>query len=147
MRHITSLPVLSAADVAADVRDLIEEISRTFRTRDQAECVPAVDVFETAEAVRVVVDLPGVASSSIQVVLKSGVLIVAGLKEQPPPAAATTFHLLERTFGRFGRGVPIDRAFDGARATARLAHGELTVTLPKIPERRGRTIPIPVVTE
>jgi HSP20 family molecular chaperone IbpA len=60
--------------------------------------------------------------------------------------SGTTFHLLERTFGRFGRGVPIGRAFDGAHVTARLAQGELTVTLPKLPERRGQKIPIQVAT-
>jgi HSP20 family protein len=147
MRRIPPQTVAGVTDAASEIRRLIEEISRTFGSSDQAECVPAIDVFETAEALRVVIDLPGVAAASIQVVLHSGILIVAGLKMQPRPARTATFHLLERTFGRFGRGVPVGRAFDGGRATARLVHGELTVTLPKIPERRGRRIPIAVVTE
>jgi HSP20 family protein len=147
MRRIAPFPILSAADAAADVRRLIEEVSRSFRPGDQAECVPGVDVIETAEALRVVVDLPGVAASSLQVVLKGGVLVIAGVKEQPARTSATTFHLLERSFGRFGRGVPVGTSFDGARATARLARGELTVTLPKISERRGRPIPVPIATE
>jgi HSP20 family protein len=147
MRRITPFPILNTADAAADVRRLIEEVSRGFRSGNQAECVPAVDVFETAEALRVVVDLPGVTASSLQVVLKGGVLIIAGIKDQPARANATTFHLLERSFGRFGRGVPVGTAIDGSRAGARLVDGELTVTLPKIAERRGRRIPIQIATE
>ena len=145
MRRIDTLfPVIGTADTVADVRRMLEEIDRGPWALEPGECLPAIDVIETDDALQVVVDLPGVSLASIHVVLKSGLLIVAGLKEQPPRARATTFHLVERSFGRFARGIPIGTVFDGARAQARLAHGELTITLPKIAERRGRRLPIQI---
>ena len=54
------------------------------------------------------------------------------------------FHVAERTFGRFARGVRLTGAFDVGRADARLRAGELRVTLPRIDERRGRERRIPV---
>ena len=50
--------------------------------------------------------------------------------------------LVERGFGRFARTVRFTTPCDTAHATAVLEKGELRISLPKIAERRGRTIPI-----
>jgi HSP20 family molecular chaperone IbpA len=54
------------------------------------------------------------------------------------------FHVAERTFGRFGRAITLDGAFDTDRATATLAGGELRLVLPRLDDRRGRQVRIPV---
>jgi HSP20 family molecular chaperone IbpA len=58
----------------------------------------------------------------------------------------TSYHLVERDFGRFARAVRIHTSVDASRARATLAHGELRVALPKLVERRGREILVPVET-
>jgi hypothetical protein len=76
-------------------------------------------------------------------------VIVACEKDRPeprPPAPAS-FHLVERDFGRFARAVRVHVAVDAAAATATLRDGELRIVLPKIPERRGRAIPVAISTE
>jgi HSP20 family molecular chaperone IbpA len=40
--------------------------------------------------------------------------------------------------------VRVDGAFDGSRVGATLVNGELRVTLPKLGERRGRGVQIPI---
>jgi HSP20 family protein len=104
-----------------------------------------MDVVETAEGIAVVLDLPGVAAAAIRVVFTQGTLVVAGRK-LPPPCAhrEAAFHLAERSFGRFARAIRLAGAVDAGRAAAVLAGGELTITLPRIEERRGRDIQIPV---
>jgi HSP20 family molecular chaperone IbpA len=57
----------------------------------------------------------------------------------------SSFHLVERGFGRFARTVRIGRACDGSRAHARLVKGELRISIPKIAERRGQTFEIQVM--
>ncbi len=107
-------------------------------TDPAADCTPPLDVVETAEAVELVMDLPGVALEDVTVTLVRDTLVIAGRKapgECRHQGAA--FHLAERTFGRFTRGVRLGGAFDGGRADARLRAGELRVTLPRIDERRG----------
>jgi HSP20 family molecular chaperone IbpA len=54
------------------------------------------------------------------------------------------FHVAERAFGRFVRGVRLTGAFDVSRGAATLSDGELRVTLPSIDERRGHERRIPV---
>ena len=72
-------------------------------------------------------------------------LVIVGHK-RPPPAStgSAAFHLAERTFGRFARGVRLAGAFDAGRADATLKAGELRVRLPRIEERRGGELRIRV---
>jgi HSP20 family protein len=109
------------------------------------ECAPPLDVIETAAGVEIVMDLPGVAAADLRVLFSQGTLIVAGRK-LPGPCGhrEAVFHLAERTFGRFVRAIRLSGAFDAGRASATLAAGELRLALPRIEERRGRDIRIPV---
>jgi HSP20 family protein len=103
-------------------------------------------VLETDETVEVLMDLAGVTSESVRVLLKGSVLLIAGEKVPVPEDArgGGNFHLVERGFGRFARGIRVAAAFDGSRARATLSGGELRVVLPKIHDRRGRSQTVPV---
>ena len=103
--------------------------------------MPALlDVFETQDALDLVLDVPGVPAANIRILVKSGVVIVAGEKDRPEPKrqGSASYHLVERDFGRFARAVRIHVAVDAAKAAATLRDGELRIVLPKIAERRGR---------
>ena len=80
--------------------------------------------------------------------LKNGVLVVVGEKCSPYAGGHpdASFHLVERGFGRFARAVRLDGAFDGGQTSALVSGGELRVVVPKIDERRGQEILVPVAT-
>jgi HSP20 family protein len=125
------------------LRQLLEGDSSPGTT---GECTPPMDVVETATAVEVLMDVPGVPRSGLTIVASDGTLIVAGRKL--PPSCGhheAAFHLAERDFGRFVRAVRLSGAFDGGKAHASLAEGELRVVLPRIQERRGRDIRIEII--
>jgi HSP20 family protein len=137
------------ADLAQDVHRLLEDLARRRPDRRHVvagECMPVVDVFETDKAVEIVLDLPGIAPDAIRILFKSGVLLIVGEKERPDLSkrGPASFHLVERDFGRFARAVKINAAIDGAQARARLANGELRIVLPRIKDRRGAGLLIPV---
>jgi HSP20 family protein len=108
------------------------------------ECRPPIDVLETADAVEIVADLPGVEPEAIRVAYSDGVVVVAGRKRASACQHEAAFHLAERTFGRFATGIRITAAVNFSQARAQLRNGELHVTLPRIDERRRREIPITV---
>ena len=130
-----------------DVRRLIDMLEEASDFRDAAgDCVPPLDVLETAAGIEIVMDLPGLTADGVQVVFARNVLVIAGQKH---PASCehhqeAAFHLAERTFGRFARAVRVSGAFDAGAAVATLRGGELRIVLPRIDERRGREIRIPV---
>jgi HSP20 family protein len=140
----------SDVELADDVRRLFREIEGGLATgcpRPAGECAPELDALESDDAYEIRVDLAGVSSASLRVLLKCGALIIAGekLPGETAPAGAR-FHLIERSFGRFARVVRLKSAIDGARATAKLVNGELRVIVPKIAERRGRELSISIET-
>lgn len=149
--YTTSSMQLDPADLAEDVHRLLDDISRNRPDRRHVvagECMPGVDVFETEKSVEIVLDLPGVAADCIRILFKAGVVLVVGEKERPDfsKRAPASFHLVERDFGRFARAVRINAAIDAARAAARLHHGELRIVLPRLKERRGAGLLIPIET-
>jgi HSP20 family protein len=141
------VPVAEAPDIAADVRELFEDLASTLRHDQRAysgECHPALDVLETDESVEILVDVSGVPAEAVRVLFRGGVVIVAGEKAPPPGDQTHAYHLVEREFGRFARGVRLAGCFDVARARATLREGELAIVLPKMPDRRGQKHRIPL---
>jgi HSP20 family protein len=137
------------AALAEDVQRLFEDLSRRRTDRRPmvaGECMPGVDVFETDRAVEIVMDLPGITADAIRILFKAGVVIIVGEKDRPDLSkrAPASFHLVERDFGRFARAVRITVAVDAAQARARLANGELRIVLPRLKERRGAGLLIPI---
>jgi len=138
-------------DLPEDVRQLFEAIGRKAersQPSQSVECSPPLDVLETAAGVEILMDLPAVPADALQVVFSRGVLLVAGHKPAPQCAHRTeaAFHVAERAFGRFARIVRLDGSFAAEQAVATLAAGELRISVPRISDRRGREIRIPVRT-
>jgi HSP20 family protein len=130
---------------ADDVRQIFDLLGEDELPGVTGECVPPVDVLETTAAMEIVADLPGVAAESVKVLFARGTILIAGQKlAMACEHREAAFHLAERAFGRFARAVHLTGAYDAGRATATLASGELRIVLPRIEERRGREIRIPV---
>jgi HSP20 family protein len=138
------LPAFEAAEFADELRRIFDELGGRFSDALSGECSPALDVYETDDAVEIAVDLPGVAPDAVRVTAKGAAVLIAGEKAPRRGSGDATFHLVERGFGRFVRLVRLTSPCDPGRARAVLADGELRVTLPKVAERRGRSIPIPL---
>lgn len=147
MVQFSFLPSAESSELADDVRELFEDLSRSVgpgRVAFSGEYHPSLDVLETDTCVEIVIDVCGVDPEALRVLFRGGVLIIAGEKAPPPAADRQTFHLVEREFGRFARAVRLNGAFDIQRSRATLADGELTIVLPKIDERRGQAQRIPI---
>jgi HSP20 family protein len=138
---------LERRELDEELQGLFERLSALEDMRDvTAECTVPLDVVETSSGVQVVMDLAGVPADAV---LAHSTLLIMGRKNPPKCAHQrdAAFHVVERTFGRFARGVRLSGAFDAGRAEATLRAGELRVTVPRIEERRGREHRIPVRTD
>ncbi|MCU1384361.1 MAG: hypothetical protein JWL71_3058 [Acidobacteria bacterium] len=132
-------------DFAAEARQVFLELGRTFGSESLAgECAPALDVYETDDTLEITVDLPGVDRAAVRVIGKGDAVLIAGEKSARRARRESSFHLVERGYGRFARVVRLGRACDTSKARAALADGELRISIPKIAERRGRAISITV---
>lgn len=146
---LDSLPPFEAEDLGDEVARLFEDLDRA-RPLDRrllpGAFSPTLDAVETCDAVEIVVDVPGVPPDDLRVLVKGNVVIIAGGKLPPNPCerARASFHLVERDFGRFARAVRLSGAFDAVGASATLGGGELRVRVPRLDERRGQGVRVPV---
>ncbi len=146
---------VQAIVVPSETTEFGDELRRVFAEMERTgalggmtgECSPALDVFETDHTVEITVDLPGVPATAIRVIVKNDTVLIAGEKSPRRARGDSSFHLVERGYGRFARAVRLGSACDTGRTRASLDNGELRVSLPKIADRRSRTIPITVTTE
>jgi HSP20 family protein len=136
--------------LSLDVQGLADELRRALhdegdagRRGSAADWQPPTDVIERPDGLEVIMDLAGVADQ-LRVVVVDHTLVVSGEKSPSGCAAGAAFHVAERTFGRFQRAVPLRIAFDAGTITATFTQGELRITVPRIDDRRGREIAIPI---
>ena len=106
---------------------------------------PPVDLCETAEAVWLRIELPGVTAEQIKVGLSNTRLRIWGEKKRRPARRRIISYLCsERSYGQFDRIVPLRWTINVRDATAELKHGVLYLRLPKIDDRRGGEFLVPV---
>ena len=92
---------------------------------------PFLDVIETEENVVVIVDVPGIEPSSVDVSLIGNMLTLRG--ERPPVVVVESDkrHLTELRSGKFSRSIPLPVAVDPEKVNASARNGVLTIHLAK----------------
>lgn len=92
---------------------------------------PAVDIYETPQALVVFVDIPGMRREEIELTLQDNVLRIAGYRQGAAPEGARTCHQMEIDSGAFERRLRIDVPIDARQISAHYQDGFLRITLPK----------------
>lgn len=103
---------------------------------------PAADIIETPEHVIVGLDVPGVASESLDVQIAGNMLSISGSRPALDAAAGNIVHAQDRLTGEFARSVPMPVAVDHDTVEAEVADGVLIVKLAKAAQARSHSIPV-----
>jgi HSP20 family molecular chaperone IbpA len=141
--HLTALTLLQR-----EVNQIFERLSTLEPPAEMAsEWCPSVDVYERGGKLVVVLEVAGLSPEALRVVCREREIVVTGERKERRPAGIAAFLCMERRLGRFIRAVPLDMAVDLKLAEARLASGLLTITLPRLKDRRGRETVIPIAWE
>jgi HSP20 family protein len=123
------------------VREKRELAEREERTVPGRFYVPQTDVYETEDALTVVMEMPGVDRKDIGVELKEGVLRVEGRIDFSKYGGVEPVYT-EYNVGHFGRSFALSERVDQEHIVAQLEDGVLTLTLPKTAEARPRRITV-----
>ena len=106
---------------------------------------PPVDLCETETGISIRVELPGVTADQIKIGLTNNKLRIWGEKKRRPNRRRIISYLCsERSFGKFGRIVPLRWTVCIRNASAELKGGVLHIHLPKIEDRRGEEVIVEV---
>ena len=138
-----------------ELRRLTERIGKLYSVLHEAAeaestplagaWTPAVDVCETAEAICIRIEVPGVSASQIRIALNGDKIRIYGEKKKRGVRQRIISHLCsERNYGRFNRVVPLRWTISIKDTKAELRNGVLLIHLPKIKDRRGSEFRIPI---
>ena len=105
---------------------------------------PVVDVNETASDVSVMVEMPGIDPSAVDITYENDILTIKGEKKSTRKEGdtETRYHLVERSFGSFARSFRLPKGLDESKIDAQYANGVLTIRLPKAAVPAARKIEI-----
>ncbi|HLZ46653.1 MAG TPA: Hsp20/alpha crystallin family protein [Gemmatimonadales bacterium] len=109
-----------------------------------ASWVPAVDVFEQADSIRITAEIPGVRPEDVKISLEGNLLTIHGTKQQEAEEKTERVHRYERTYGAFERSFTLPSSVEPKDIKATYDNGVLTVSLPKSERAKPRQIEVQV---
>ena len=123
------------------VREKKELATKEERTVPGRFYVPHTDVYETEDALTVVMEMPGVAREAVEIELKDDVLRVQA-RIDPSKYEGMLPVYTEYNVGHWTRSFALSDRVDREQIGAQLEDGVLTLTLPKAAEARPRRIEV-----
>jgi HSP20 family protein len=136
-------------DPFRDITSFRDDINRLFARSLGEEGItgtrtwaPAVDVFETKDAVVLKAELPGLTADEVDVQIDDNVLTVSGERTFKDTVEEGRFYRLERSYGRFSRSLTLPQGIKADAISATFADGVLEVTVPKAEEVKPRKVAI-----
>ena len=119
-----------------------KSLSKREETRQEERyLIPPVDIYETAEGLAVIADMPGVNKDGIDIRVDDNILTIQGKTEHIAPGDPinTEFGLLN-----FYRQFQLGSEVDQGNICADLKHGVLTIQLPKAEKHKPKRIAVKV---
>lgn len=123
-----------------------ESAGREDRRKDvlQGRWVPPVDVYETADAVVMQAELPGVSREDIVIEVRDNTLYLRGERRFQKDVKQESYHRIERVYGSFNRSFALPAGVRLDDTKARLADGVLEILIPKQAKAKPRQIEVTI---
>ena len=103
--------------------------------------LPNADIYETNDALNVVLEMPGVEKSSVEVRVEDGVLKIDGRLDFSKYQGLQPLYT-EYNVGHYSRSFRLSSKIDQNKIGAELKDGVLSLVLPKVEEAKPRTIQV-----
>lgn len=101
--------------------------------------IPNVDVFSSNAELVIEAELPGVRKEDIGVTLQNNTLSIKAVKFECFNEEKINYVCMERTFGRIFRAIEIPFPVDTVKIRAVFKDGILTITIPRVEDKRNRS--------
>lgn len=103
--------------------------------------MPVADIFEAEHALTVVLEIPGVDRSNVEISVEGGVLTIEGRLDFSKYEGMQPVYT-EYNVGHYRRSFSLSNKIDQSKIGAEMKDGVLTITLPKAEEAKPRRISV-----
>ncbi len=126
------------AEKDIQVREKKEVQTQAETTRNIPVYIPAVDIYETEEALTLVADMPGVYPENVDIDIRDDQLTIRGTVTLEGEGESVL--LREYGVGDYYRQFTLGRMIDQSKIEAAMKDGVLTLTLPKVDKAKPRKV-------
>ncbi len=124
------MPTVIRRTETVTMTDKRKEISRTVGWQVTSSVwSPPTDVYETEGEYVVLLEIPGIQDTDLEISYEDGVLVVSGVR--PDVSERRAYHQMEIHFGKFSTAVGIPGPVDMDHSVAEYKDGFLSVRMPK----------------
>jgi HSP20 family protein len=132
--------------VMASRQELQVQQKRELEKKEEATIparvfLPNADIYETNDALNVVLEMPGVEKNSVEVRVEEGVLKIDGRLDFSKYQGLQPLYT-EYNVGHYSRSFRLSSKIDQDKIAAELKDGVLSLRLPKVEEAKPRTIQV-----
>ena len=113
-------------------------------SQDLADWVPAVDVYEDVEALRLTVELPGIDPKDVDLRIENNVLTLKAERKMEHEDKRDNYHRVESRYGTMSRSFTLPPYLDTEKVQAEFKLGLLRIVLPKREETKPKQIKVAV---
>jgi HSP20 family protein len=103
--------------------------------------LPTTDIFETEQALTILMEMPGVDKSKVDVNVEDGVLTIQGQIDFTKYEGMQPVYT-EYNVGNYRRGFSLSNKIDQSKIRAEMADGALKLVLPKAEDAKPRRISV-----
>lgn len=108
----------------------------------QESWLPAIDVFDTKDAVVLKAELAGMNPDDIQIEVEDNVLTVKGERRFEEAVDEERYYRVERRFGSFQRSLALPQGVRAEDISASYEDGILAIAVPKVEEEKPKRIEV-----
>lgn len=106
--------------------------------------MPAIDLYQTKDAVVVETPLAGVDPNKVNISIENDVLTIEGSMEKKSEVEEKDYYRKEIRSGGFHRTIALPATVDRNKANASFQNGILKITIPKSEKARPKTIQVKI---
>jgi HSP20 family molecular chaperone IbpA len=130
----------------ASKQELQVQQKRELEKRDETTIparvfMPTADIYETKDSLTVILEMPGVDKTKVDVRVEDGVLNIEGRLDFSNYQGLQPLYT-EYNIGHYARSFRLSSKIDQSKIGAELKDGVLSLVLPKVEEAKPRTIQV-----
>lgn len=141
-------PFRYLSDLQEDMNRLFDlslaRLPRQLEDIANVEWVPAVDVIDEKDKLRIKADLPGIKKEDVVINIEDGVLSIKGERENEKEEKNKNYYRRECFYGVFERSISLPAEVDIEKAEANYKDGVLEIILPKKEEFKPKQIKVKI---
>jgi HSP20 family protein len=130
------------AALQQEIGRLFDGLSRNFAGFSSREIMPSMDLGGTDKEIEITAELPGLEEKDIPLNVANNILTIRCEKKNEREQTKKDYHLVERSYGSFTRGVQLSEGVNTDSIKAVMSKGVLKVTVPKPAPARTKKIDI-----